>query len=54
MIKFAEHAVNITPCAGSPTDSQVQLTTTVENYSTSNLNYSWTVNGRPVNNTGRT
>jgi hypothetical protein len=54
VIKFEEHAVNITPCAGSPADSQVQLVTSVENYSTTNLNYIWTVNGRPVNNTGPT
>jgi hypothetical protein len=54
VVKFAEHAVNITPCDGSSADSQVQLSTTVENYSTSNLNYTWTVNGRPVNNAGPT
>lgn len=52
VIKFEEHVMTITPCGDSPADSQIQLTTAVENFSTSNLSYTWTVNGRRLDNTG--
>lgn len=52
VIRFEEHALSVMPCGGSSADSQIPLTTIVENFSASNLKYTWSVNGRPVANTG--
>jgi hypothetical protein len=44
-VQISEHAAIITPCAGSPAEAQIPLTATVQNYSTPNLLYTWSMDG---------
>lgn len=50
VVKISEHASVVTPCADSPAEAQIPLTATVQNYSTSDLRYTWTVDGVRLNN----
>jgi hypothetical protein len=55
VVRLSEHPSIITPCAGgSPAESQIPLTATVENYSTTNLRFTWTIDGVPLNTNGPT
>ena len=49
VVQISEHAAGDTPCADAPAEAQIPLTATVQNYSTPNLRYTWTVDGVRLN-----
>jgi hypothetical protein len=52
VIELSEHPSIITPCDDSRMESQIPLTATVRNFSTTDLRYAWRVSGGRLNGDG--